>query len=70
MGYNIEVTCSFVLVAHTIQFSMKLEEKMHTKEDEMSKIQARKQVKKLFNYYLLYIMLNYSTISVWDALVC
>lgn len=41
------MTNSFVFVAHTFQFYMKLEEKMHAKEDEMNKIQASKQVHKL-----------------------
>lgn len=39
------MTCSYNFVAHTFQFFMKLEEKMHAKEDEMNKVQARKQVR-------------------------
>ncbi|KAF8407672.1 hypothetical protein HHK36_006807 [Tetracentron sinense] len=36
-------TYSFVVVAHLIQFYMKLEEKMHAKEVEMNQIQAKTQ---------------------------
>ena len=35
---------SFVLVTHLIQFYLKLEEKVHAKEAEMNKIQAKTQV--------------------------
>lgn len=56
MAYNAEMTCSFVLVAHTIQFFTKMEEKMHAKEDEMNKIQARKQVNETIHLFDKFIV--------------
>lgn len=44
MAYNIKMTYSYIFVTPILQFVMKLEEKMHAKEDEMNKVQARKQV--------------------------